>query len=72
MKKIAPIAAIALFAVAFTSCKKEYTCTCSWTYNGTTTSQDVKSGTKLTKKDAKSWCEKNTISGQTGVTCKLK
>lgn len=28
MKKIAPIAAIALLAVAFTSCKKNYTCTC--------------------------------------------
>lgn len=28
MKKIAPIAAIALLAVTFTSCKKNYTCTC--------------------------------------------
>lgn len=28
MKKFAPIAAIALFAVAFTSCKKDYTCEC--------------------------------------------
>lgn len=29
MKKIAPIAAIALVAVMFTSCKKDYTCSCS-------------------------------------------
>ncbi len=29
MKKFAPIIAIALFAMAFTSCKKDYTCSCT-------------------------------------------
>ncbi len=28
MKKITPILAIAALAISFTSCKKDYTCTC--------------------------------------------
>jgi PBP1b-binding outer membrane lipoprotein LpoB len=72
MKKIASIAAIALFAVAFTSCKKEYTCSCKYDMNGTQQTVDVKSGTKLSKKDAKTWCEGYKVSGWTGITCSLK
>lgn len=51
MRKIAPIAAIALFAVAFTSCKKDYTCTCTdSTGTDTYTIKDVK------KAEAKTAC----------------
>ncbi|HEY9178731.1 MAG TPA: hypothetical protein VIN07_13625 [Flavipsychrobacter sp.] len=71
MKKFAPIAAIALFAVAFTSCKKEWTCECSTTMNGTTTTVSGKT-TKMTKKDAKAACEKDTNVGGVQVSCKIK
>ena len=71
MKKIAPIVAIALGAM-FTSCKKEYTCSCSYTVGGTTQTVDVKSGTKLSKSDAKTWCTAYTSSAWTGVSCSLK
>lgn len=37
MKKFLPIAAIAVVACMFTSCKKDYTCTCSWTQPGAST-----------------------------------
>ena len=67
MKKIAPIAIIALFgALTMTSCKKVYTCAC--TYNGVTT--EVSSGTKLSKKDAKTWCTAYT--SVAGYSCSLK
>jgi len=51
MKKIAPIAAIALFAVAFTSCKKNYKCEC--TILGVTTTTDYG---KVKKSDAETSC----------------
>ena len=72
MKKITSIALVALLAVAFTSCKKEYTCTCSYDIAGVKGSTDVKSGTKLSKKDAKTWCEGYKTTGWSGVTCSLK
>lgn len=72
MKKFAPIAAIALFAVAFTSCKKEYTCSCTTTMNGVSTTVEAKSAEKMTKKDAKAACEKETEVAGVKVSCKLK
>ncbi len=67
MKKIAPIAAIALFAVAFTSCKKDYTCTC--TINGQSSSYKY---TKVKKSDAKKSCDAlNTSASAVGGSCKL-
>jgi hypothetical protein len=66
MKKLFILAVVAI-GFTMTSCKKEYTCAC--TVSGTTT--EVKSGTKLTKKDAEAWCEKST-NGIAGVSCKLK
>lgn len=67
MKKIAPIAIVALIgALSLTSCKKVYTCAC--TYNGTTT--EVSSGVKLSKKDAKAWC--TSVNTTSGVSCGLK
>lgn len=69
MKKISTIAIAALIGVAaLTSCKKVYTCAC--TYNGVTT--EVSSGVKLSKKDAKTWCTAYTSTYSTGYTCALK
>jgi len=65
MKKIMTLAII-LGAFSMTSCKKEYTCVC--TVSGTST--EVKSGSKLTKSQAKTWCE--TSSSLAGVSCSLK
>ncbi len=67
MKKFAPIAAIALFAIAFTSCKKEYSCECSidGVVYGTTKIKDTKS-------KAKSKCETETSFGGIVAKCELK
>ncbi len=73
MKKIASIAAIALFgAMAMTSCKKDYTCTCTYNIAGQTTSTDFSLG-KQKKKDAEAACSArvSTLAG-TSVSCNLK
>lgn len=68
MKKIAPIAAIALFAVAFTSCKKDYTCTCK-TSAGVETKYTFAKTKKATAKTAcDSW---NTTYKISGGSCSL-
>ena len=54
MKKFAPIVMVALLAVAFTSCKKDYTCTCKDSA-GTETAKYT--FPKTTKKTAKSGCD---------------
>lgn len=68
MKKIAPIALIALFgALSLTSCKKDYTCECS--ENGVvylTTTIHAK------KSDAKTACSASSTAGGTTVSCSLK
>lgn len=68
MKKLVfAIAALGLFSM--TSCKKEYTCAC--TIAGVTT--DAKSGEKLKKSDAETWCNQlNTGAKITGGSCTLK
>ena len=76
MKKIASILALAS-VVAFSSCKKTWTCECTVTTNGVTTTESETSATKMTKKDAKTLCEKengNTTIGTTTIStsCKLK
>jgi len=71
MKKFAPIAAIALFAVAFTSCKKEYDCSCSYDLMGTTQTYNWKTA-KMTKADAKTACEGYTAAGWASIKCELK
>jgi hypothetical protein len=50
MKKRFPLAAIAVFVVAFTSCKKDYTCTCYKSTNGVTNASSTT--TIHEKKDA--------------------
>lgn len=68
MKKFAPIAAIALFAIAFTSCKKDYTCEC--TVLGTTVPTEFKD---VKKKDAQDDCDKLDASAKiVDGNCKLK
>jgi hypothetical protein len=61
MKKLFIVAAVAVFGL--TACKKEWTCVCDLAG----TKVEVKSGTKLSKKDAETWCE----TASTGV-CELK
>jgi hypothetical protein len=64
-KTILFLAVVAMFSA--TSCKKEYTCSCSIAGG---TPVEVKSGKKLSKKDAKTWCtNSNTVAG---VSCSLK
>ncbi len=77
MKKIASVAAIALFTIGFISCKKDYTCECNTTTNGTATGTPTTTKLKDTKKNAKSTCEKGNSSATAGGTtiaieCKLK
>lgn len=68
MKKFAPIAAIALFAIAFTSCKKDYTCTC--TVAGVSEDIPIKDAKK---KDAKDACDASSaIYALGGGSCSLK
>lgn len=71
MKKIAPIAALALLAVSFTSCKKNYKCTCTWTMAGVSQSATTDLG-KQKKSDAEAACSAKATS-VAGVTysCKL-
>lgn len=69
MKKITLIAAVALLAVSFTSCKKEYTCEC--TYSNTTLNSS--STIKTTKKDAEDKCSTlNSAASPVGGSCSLK
>ena len=77
MKKIASFAAIVLIATAFTSCKKEYMCKCTFK---TGTEQPFYAATglgKTTKEDAKTVCEKMKGTVQTPTethdyTCELE
>ncbi|MGN6478344.1 MAG: hypothetical protein ACTHKV_14065 [Flavipsychrobacter sp.] len=58
MKKIAPLAAALLLTFAFTSCKKDYTCTCTVSAGGIT-STATPATIHDTKKKAKDACEKD-------------
>lgn len=72
MKKIAPIAAIALFAIATTSCKKDYTCECTTTSGGQSTTTTFELG-KQSKSDAEAACSGKAVSaGGVTMTCDLK
>lgn len=58
MKKISSFVAVILFAIAFTSCKKEYMCKCTFK---TGSEQPFYAATglgKTTEDDAKAVCEK--------------
>jgi hypothetical protein len=66
MKKLTFIA-VAGLAFTFASCKKDYTCECTWTDDNTSAGSYT---AKLKKKDAETWCEGN--SGSSYIDCKLK
>jgi len=75
MKKIASIAVIALFAIAFTSCKKEYMCKCTFAKDNEQPFYQATGLGKATKDDAKAACEKQKGSirgGQYEYTCELE
>jgi hypothetical protein len=74
MKKITLLAIVAC-AFSLASCKKDYTCECTTTYNGITATGSTT--IKDTKKKAKDACEKesttSSIGGYTSTTdCKIK
>lgn len=76
MKKvIIAVAAGLLLTTGFTSCKKEYTCTCTLEAMGVSQTTDAKIG-KSTKKDAKAACNKLEQGGSSmpgaSFSCKLK
>lgn len=67
MKKVLAIACVGMFAFGLTSCKKDYTCEC--TYNGQVIASET---AKMKKKDAEEWCEGSSSAGGATVTCSLK
>ena len=68
MKKIASVAVMAVLALGFTSCKKDYTCTCK-TSQGTSVAIPYGKTKKSAAKDA---CEaSNTIYKGQGGSCSL-
>jgi hypothetical protein len=75
MKKILFVAAVALAGTIFLpSCKKDYTCVCTYDdMNGGTESVEVAMN-NVKKKDAKDACSAMSINYSlfTGVECKLK
>jgi hypothetical protein len=68
MKKLFPLAAIAVFAVMFTSCKKDYTCTCTQTVTGSTPVTTTVSLGKQTKSDADKACSNYNVTSSAGGT----
>lgn len=76
MKKMIPVAAVAVFALMFTSCKKDYKCNCTITVtsSGVVSSESLPIQ-KSTKKDAKSACNAAeatwTVAGATTASCSL-
>lgn len=56
MKKLFPLMVVAVVATMFTSCKKDYTCTCTITSGGTTTTQALPMN-KVSKSDATDACK---------------
>lgn len=68
MKKVI-FAVAALGLIAFSSCKKKYTCTC--TVAGV--SADTTSAIKMKKSEAETWCNTyNALAAFSGGSCKLK
>ncbi len=74
MKKLLPIIAVALFATLFTSCKKDFNCTCTITDPGSDPETITFSIPKTTKSKAETTCKaaQTTYSiGGSSVACKL-
>lgn len=76
MKKLT-LLAIAVMAICFASCKKDYTCECTSTINGVAYSSSSSNTGKMKKKDADSKCNEGDktyeISGSTyKIECMIK
>lgn len=71
MKKIAPIVALAIVAASFASCKKTYTCNCTYTISGVSQTYSWTTA-KMKKKDAETACKNYTTAGWAGISCSLK
>ena len=69
MKKITPILAIAIFAISFASCKKDYKCVCKDAQGNETSTSEYP---KVTKKAAEASCTTlNTAAQASGGSCSL-
>jgi hypothetical protein len=64
MKKVLLFVAVVAFA---TSCKKNYTCTCTTSVTGLA-STTASSTAKMKKKDAETWCSTGNSSSSIGGT----
>ena len=71
MKKIT-LLSIAVLAISFTSCKKDYTCQCTYTNTGSTTPTVTSVTLHTTKSKAKDACNQSATSGGSGYTCVIK
>ncbi len=76
MKKIILLGSVAFVALSMSSCKKEWTCTCTSSYsvNGVTSSASASATTeKMSKKDAEDACESGSVSTSYGsVKCEIE
>lgn len=75
MRKLFPVAVIALVAVMFTSCKKDYTCSCTYTDPSTNTVIIAPNITiHDTKSHAQSACSALNVNytGFVNASCSLK
>lgn len=70
MKKLFPVAAVAVLALTFTSCKKDYKCTCTWDISGTPGTYSWDLG-KQKKKDAEAACKYAAALPGVTYNCKL-
>jgi len=71
MKKVILFASVAALALSFASCKKDYTCTCTATAGGISSSASTT--LNATKKDAKDACESgSSTQGSVTVKCEIE
>jgi hypothetical protein len=69
MKKIT-LLTVVLAAMTLGSCKKNYTCTCTFTGGGTTST--VSTTIHDTKKKATDACNQSATAGGSGYSCAIK
>ncbi|MHB8258847.1 MAG: hypothetical protein ACYDCN_04330 [Bacteroidia bacterium] len=72
MQRIVLVAAL-FVVIALSSCKKSYTCTCTYTSGSVSQPREIVTATSY-KNDATSWCtgiqnELNSLPGSSGNSC---
>jgi len=73
MKKLLSIAAVTVALVSLSSCKKDYTCSCTYTATGLGTQTTNTTIADAKKKDAETACDNiQTTYSLLGGTCELK